>query len=488
MPASDRLSRWLIACAAFLCVAVIGGAIALVATYRLPSRRRSAVPISAASTSPSVVPPISPSRPAHIKPQPPVDPLAEIDQDQLLRCITATREVPGSHSQPDLTTLPGTDVVHRVARADEDVRDLHFTRKVPFDFITRRQIDRRVIRQTLSGYGKAEADNDSAILEMLGAVPPSTDLRTVAKDALGGQVAGFYDDTHRKLVVGTSGDGHLSASEVTTLAHELDHALTDQALGFPTLHDGSPLKADESLARHSLLEGDAVLDQTFFEFEYLSVAQQLDTSRDPAAQKADRELGSVPHYLTARFLFPYTEGLNFACNLYLHGGWIEIDSAYLDPPTTRAQIMWPNRYRKDEPAIDPPSPPTPSGWSITERSALGAADLKALFEAPGNDVGRALDGPRSKARAWAGGVVTLFRSSEESAMAMDLVQRRHSHGLCRSLASWYAKAFPDAVGSDDGRGGTSFDAPTQKAVLRCPADTVRLGIAPSMDVAEALAS
>ncbi|MEA2488068.1 MAG: hypothetical protein QOF16_1722 [Actinomycetota bacterium] len=488
MPSNDRLSRWLIAGGVGLCITVLAAVIVVVATGHVPStsdtvnRRTSTQPTPTVLT--SVGP--SPSSSASEPPQPPVDPLAEIDQAQLVACIRATGALPGAHSQPDLTHLPASHVVHLVARADESVRQLHFTAKVPFEFIHQKEMDRRVVHMSLASYSPAQAKSDSEILALLGAVPPATDLRTVAKQALGGQVAGFYDDRTRKLVVGTGGK-QLSPSEVTTLAHELDHALVDQGLGFPSLHDGSALLADESLARHALLEGDAVLDQTFFEFSYLSVDQQLQTSHDPAAARADRQLAAVPHYLTAGFLFPYTAGLNFVCSLYLDGGWPAVDEAYFKPPTSTAQIMWPDRYRSHEAPVIPRPPETPAGWRVASRSALGAADLKALFEAPGNDAARALHNPQGRARAWAGGRVELFRAGQQSALAMDLVQHRHTHDLCSSIRSWYQRAFPDALVVARSHRELSFDGTLDAASIRCTRGDVRLGIAPTADVAHALA-
>lgn len=395
--------------------------------------------------------------------------------------------MPGSNSSPDLTKLAAPRVVHLVAAADEDIRQLHFTKKVPFDFITRKQMDTRVVHTSLEDYPRAQADTDSEILAMLGAVPTGTDLRSVTKQALGGQVAGYYDDHSRKLVVGTAGAAHLSSSEVTTLAHELDHALTDQGLGFPALHDAQPALGDESLARHALLEGDAVLDQTFFQFAYLSVAQQLQTSRDPAARRADKQLATVPHYLTAGFLFPYTEGLNFVCSLYLDGGWIAVDEAYLRPPATSAQIMWPQRYRDHERAIVPRPPNAPSSWQRVTRVSVGAANLKALFEAPGNDVGRSLSNPRGKARAWAGGSVSLFHSGSDGALALDLVERRQSNNLCASIRTWYRRAFPDASVVDRGPGHAVIQSPESAAFIGCRGHYVRVGIAPTTTTAHILA-
>ncbi|MFN2594667.1 MAG: hypothetical protein ABR579_07245 [Actinomycetota bacterium] len=487
MSEGDRPARLLIAVAATLCVAGLAAAVGLVATRnRTPRARSHAANVSSPVPSTTVPSPVAPT-PAPKK-RPPVDPLEDIDQDQLLQCIRATGALPGSHSNPDLTTLRAPRVVQLVADADESVRDLHFTKKIPFDLISQKEMDRRVIHMSLAGYTKDQAANDSQILAMLGAVPPATDLRSVAREALGGQVAGFYDDEKRKLVVGSSGASKLDPTEITTLAHELDHGLVDQALGFPALHDGSPLLADESLARHAVLEGDAVLDQTFFEFSYLSVHQQLQTSDDPAAKRADRQLARVPHYLTAGFLFPYTAGVNFACHLYLQGGWQTVDEAYFKPPVSSAQIMWPSRYEHHDRPVAPRASETPAGWQLAARTAIGAADLKALFEAPGDDASRALADPESRAAAWAGGRAELFRSNDQVALGIQLVQHRGSNDLCDSIRTWYRRAFPDAVVTATSPADMTLDGSGVTTVIGCSGDNVRVGIAPTLDVARDLSS
>ena len=97
-------------------------------------------------------------------------------------------------------------------------------------------------------YPVEQADLDSRALQLLGAVPRGTDLKALQEDLMSGQVAGYYDPETGDVVVRVpEGGGSLDANGQITLAHELDHALTDQALGLPDIEEVGA--SDANLAR-----------------------------------------------------------------------------------------------------------------------------------------------------------------------------------------------------------------------------------------------
>src|SRR5581483_5671284 len=78
------------------------------------------------------------------------------------------------------------------------------------------------IKKTLK---PGEIRADELALKMFGLVPQSFDLKKSTVDLLTEQAAAFYDYDEKKLFLL---EGAPLNDEVTTLAHELSHALADQ--------------------------------------------------------------------------------------------------------------------------------------------------------------------------------------------------------------------------------------------------------------------
>ena len=188
-------------------------------------------------------------------------------------------------------------------------------------------------------YAAAMPTPDSRILSLLGAIPEGTDLRALQSDLLAGQVAGYYDPESGDIVVRDDGDGELDVTERLTLAHELDDALTDQALGLPdTDVEG---QSDANLAGLALVEGDATLLMQQWALANLGLADQFQQLLDPQVAQAQADLENVPPYLRQELMFPYLNGLSYVCRLFVEGEWPAVDAAYQDPPATTAEVLFP---------------------------------------------------------------------------------------------------------------------------------------------------
>jgi hypothetical protein len=148
--------------------------------------------------------------------------------------------------------------------------------------------------------------------------------------------------------------------------------------------------------------------------------------------------GSLPHYLEASEVFPYLAGESFVCHLYRRGGWKAVNAAYDRPPASTAQILFPARYdRRERPVEAPPAASPGAGWQRYYRSAIGAADLLWLFEAPGDKKSRALSQPRQRAAAWAGGDAVVWTKGRRTVLAVTLVERSGARPrLCASVRAW----------------------------------------------------
>jgi hypothetical protein len=352
-------------------------------------------------------------------------------------------------------------------------RGLEFTDEVDLVLLPPEELRDRVVELSEGEQIAASSDADERLLAALGAIPPDTDLQALQTELLGEQVGGFYDPETGELVALAAGG--LDPAARMIVAHEVDHALTDQAIGLPDL-DAFAGRADQGLATLAVVEGDASLLMQRWATQQLSLLDQLaaaSASLGPAA-----ELQSAPWVLQQQLSFPYTTGLAFTCDQFASGGWTAVDALYADPPTTTAQVLWPERFRAGEEAVDVDDPTLPDGWQEVRRDQLGAADLLWLFQAPGDDRSAALDRPDARARAWAGGELALGTRDGATAVSISLAEHADAPvPLCDSMTAWYDRAFPDATSSTNGT-TTRWTGPRQTAAVSCEGDRVDLVIGP----------
>jgi hypothetical protein len=324
-------------------------------------------------------------------------------------------------------------------------------------------------------------------------LPPGYDLMSAQLDLLDSGVAGYYDPETAELVVATPESGEpLAAIDQITLAHEMIHALTDATLGIPV--DIENPRADPEIVRaeQALIEGDASLGMQQFSLGALGIEEQLSMLTDPRVLGAQAEAGEFPYVLSTGLQLPYLEGMSFACSLFAAGGWEAVDAAYDDPPTTTAQILFPERYLTERTAAaDPGEPGNPgSDWVSLRGVGFGAVDLLMLFSAPGDDPQRPLSDPRERARGWAGGRAEVWSRGAETSVGINLVDTGEgSEPLCDSLIAWESAAFPDhqdqaAEGSEQ----LAHSAAGRAAVVACEGTEVMIGIGPDLATARLVAA
>jgi hypothetical protein len=403
----------------------------------------------------------------------------------LVQCLAGDGGLVGGETAP--TDSGGTveQQVASIADEVERIRELEFSEPVQPEFLSEQEAGARVRELFLEEYTAELADRESRILAALGAIPPGTDLRALRAETLGQQVAGFYDPETGELVVRTSGE-ELSPLDKVTLAHELEHALADQRLDLPVADDLRPGMEDADLAALAVVEGDATLTMQRFS-QALPLDEQVGLIDPEAVAESEAGLAELPAYLEQELLFPYEQGLNFVCGQYAEGGWEAVNDAYATPPTTSAQVLFPERFRQGETAVDPRDPSSPGqAWHAAGTGQLGAANLLWLFSAPGDDPGRALSDPMARSSAWAGGEVRLWTRGPETALGIALAERTGSDDLCLSVQEWYGSAFQGDRETGTSGGGFQADGDRQDSVVTCSADEVRVGIGPDLATAGAV--
>lgn len=375
-----------------------------------------------------------------------------------------------------------------IAATVEELRELRFEQLPSPRYLSNDELGARVEGEVEEAYPDELAALDARLLVALGLLEEGTDLKQAQKSALGSQVAGFYDDTTGELVVGGAADGAaLDAVTQVFLAHELDHALTDQVMGLPVpAETPPPSAADEYAAGLALIEGDATLVMQLFTLFGLS-SEDLREAMDTPIE-GEEEFEALPYFIQRSMLFPYFDGLAFVCALYETGGWETVNEAYASPPETTAQVLYPERYFADEKA----APPVALGklgamWKLDRTGSFGALDLLMLFEAPGGRADDSLGGPLERAQAWAGGEFQQWTAGNKTAIGISLVEHADSPAdLCASMRRWYESAF----GATAKRSGDNYtySAKNRSAVIECGETSVQVGIAPTLSDASALVS
>lgn len=393
----------------------------------------------------------------------------------------STPTPPGTAPGPAPTPTTGEDPAERLAAVVavvEQVRALDFTDPPVPAYVSSDELARRVRHELDAAYPAREADLDRRLYAALGAIPPDFDLAARLRDAFAGQVAGFYDPETGELVVEASAPGRaLTRLEELVLAHELGHALVDDALGLPPL-DTDPGDPDGAVARQALVEGDATVMMGVYATEAFSLLELLTLPLETLSLQGDlAAVEALPHVLQRSLTFPYEQGLTFVEALRADGGWGAVDAAYRRPPTATDQILFPQRYLDGEHPRPPVAPGDPGGdWALRRAATFGAADLLFLFEAPGGDPARALDDPRAAVRGWRGGIVEVHTDGARTAVGIALTD---GGGLCASVRTWYAATFR--------RGSPAGASPPAAATtMDCPDGEVRIGIAPDRVTATAL--
>lgn len=299
-----------------------------------------------------------------------------------------------------------------------DIRGLPIESEVVEDFLPRGDLQARLLDDFDEDYPEAEREADQQLLAALGIIPEDTDLGQLYLDLYTEQIAGFYDPEANELFV-IAGEGELSALDEVTYAHEVTHALQDQAYNLEAIREPYEENDDALLAITALIEGDA----TAVQLDYLlGRPALLARFTVEAAQMADMpQLDTAPPVIREALLFPYSAGQVFVTALLEEGGFDAVDAAYADLPLTTEQILHPEKYlgERDEPtAVDLPDlrPLLGDSWERNDLNNLGEFQIRVMLqgELPAGEA-------EGAAAGWDGDQYAFYTNDDQEVIAWQTV-------------------------------------------------------------------
>lgn len=271
--------------------------------------------------------------------------------------------------------------------------------------VTPAQTRTDALRDLDQQYPAAQRRSDAELLEVMGLVPPGTDLRSIEGDVSGQQVAGYYDTKRKRLAVVNGPAAPDAVLAEITLAHELNHALEDQRFH---LHESSPSGADDGATAYTaLVEGTATDVMTEYTRRFIPPGSAL-ASALAASGPASQSTKSIPPYIQRSLEFSYTGGERFVETLRSldNGHWKLVNYALTKrPPISSEQVIHPEKYLRNE-------RPLPirigalglgPGWRRSSRGTMGELDTRELLRLGGDTVAAT-----SAAAGWGGGRYELW--------------------------------------------------------------------------------
>lgn len=291
-------------------------------------------------------------------------------------------------ASPSVLPAPAEDVVaesrrkvHMMLQRVAAARNLPVQREVASRILDRGGVLARIRAHVDREIPPAAVQNEGELLAALELVPPDYDFVEGTYALIQGRIAGFYEPgDHTMYLV-----DDLSEKETTeTLAHELDHALQDQAFSIDALLAYAPGDSDRTAAAHAIIEGDAV-SATLDVVVGSTFGVSDGPSREvPAGSNAISDVAAVtPHVLQASLSAPYSDGFAFVQRLRIAGGWAAVDAALRAPPASTEQILHPDKYAAREPPIPVPAPTFAAvgpGFRAVLDDVIGEQGLRLMLE------------------------------------------------------------------------------------------------------------
>src|SRR5690625_2547005 len=168
----------------------------------------------------------------------------------------------------------------------------------------------------------------------------------VLRELLVREVSGYYEPEDQTLYLVADRVEELDAAVVI---HELQHLAQDMAWDLRKLLRPDWHQSDLLGARSALVEGDAMFTHVSAvnrgNPSYLRL-KDVDAMRQGVQNINATLVDRYPRFVLDQLTMPYVEGLAFARIIYAYDGWHGLNDVYNIPPMSTAEILLPERYRK----------------------------------------------------------------------------------------------------------------------------------------------
>jgi hypothetical protein len=281
---------------------------------------------------------------------------------------------------------------------------------------TREEIREFILREVHEERDAAKWYADQRALESFGLIPHGFDLQKFVVELLTEQVAGLYDPKNKEFYIA---DWIPMFEQRMVMSHELVHALQDQHFDIERWSEAARPNDDAELARHSVLEGAAIVGM----LEFMLSAQKLSVRDLPDIEQfiratmvgeadKDSQLGKAPAYIRDSLLFPYLAGTAFSQRLLRNGGsWEKFHEVFAKPPVSTHQILHPDLYLSGEvlQSVDMAAAiqAVPAGWKKLDENTLGEYGVHALLK---QFLGE--DRAQRISPSWAGDTYVIFEQQK----------------------------------------------------------------------------
>jgi len=299
------------------------------------------------------------------------------------------------------------------------------------------------------------------VLKKFGLLPRDFNLQTFMVALLREEIAGYYDPKTKTVNLL---DWVPIEEQEPVMAHELTHALQDQAVGLqkwlrrgekdlgeikkdPTPADIENDEMDD--AREAVIEGQAQammlqyalapVGKTLTDSPQLVAAMEEETLTGTPGTKVFNE---APIFMKDSLTFPYSYGMEFVVKLMQKGGKEEAFAQLLrNPPHTTRQIMQPETYLSGEkiaPMAVPDFKHDFKDYQKFDIGAMGEFDVDMLVE---QYAGKAL--AKKMYPEWRGGYYYAARPKGDAAAPLGLlyVSRWSTADAAAEFAAVYAESL-----------------------------------------------
>jgi len=333
--------------------------------------------------------------------------------------------------------------------------------------ITREKVESYVEKRMKDDKDTQRLERSQLVLKKFGMIPQNYDLHSEFLKLLSEQVAAFYDEKTKTVNLL---DWVQPDLQRPVLAHELTHALQDQAvdLGKWGLAGGStdgPLPDQQEqvveeaqAARQNVTEGQAMVAM----LDYVLAPAGVNVLTAPDAVNAMRAamrdgkdapvLAASPIFLQESLMMPYTFGLDFVREVLAKKGKTAAFAGMLEhPPIDTLQVMDPSTYLGAQSVVAPTIPDLDKliapNYERYDFGGMGAFDIYLLARqyAPGTD-------PKQYYSHWRGGyyLAVHSKSAPKDQIALFYFSQWDSPETAQAFASLYDDYVPKRYHLNDG--------------------------------------